>query len=102
MHKQTKATAIPKAVKEAVYRRDGGRCVLCGRTYQAEPNAHVIARSQGGMGIEKNVVTLCWRCHDQYDNSADRHEIRSKLERYLLNIYPDWKAEDMIFHKYKN
>lgn len=54
------------------------------------------------MGIEKNVVTLCWRCHDQYDNSADRHEIRSKLERYLLNIYPDWKAEDMIFHKYKN
>ena len=31
MHKMTKATSIPKSVKEAVYERDGGRCILCGR-----------------------------------------------------------------------
>ena len=100
MHKQTKATAIPKAVKEAVYRRDGGRCVLCGRTYQAEPNAHVIARSQGGKGIEQNIVTLCDTCHYRYDQTADRHAIRERLERYLKDFYPDWEPEQMVYHKY--
>lgn len=100
MHKQTKETAIPKAVKESVYRRDGGRCVLCGRTYQSEPNAHVIARSQGGKGIEQNIVTLCDTCHFRYDQTADRHTIRERLERYMKDFYPDWKPEDMIYHKY--
>ena len=58
MHKMTKATSIPKSVKEAVYERDGGRCILCGRN-NGEPVAHVIRRSQGGKGIEQNIVTLC-------------------------------------------
>ena len=33
MHKRTKALAISKAVKAAVYARDGGCCVLCGSPY---------------------------------------------------------------------
>lgn len=57
MHKMTKATSIPKSVKEAVYERDDGRCILCGRN-NGDPVAHVIRRSQGGRGIEQNIVTL--------------------------------------------
>ena len=30
MHKRTKATSIPKKVKDAVWKRDGGKCVICG------------------------------------------------------------------------
>lgn len=31
---------------------------MCGSSY-AMPNAHYIARAQGGLGIEENIVTLC-------------------------------------------
>ena len=47
MHKMTKATSIPKSVKEAVYERDGGRCILCGRN-NGEPVAHEHAMSASG------------------------------------------------------
>lgn len=99
MHRQTRAKAIPKAVKMAVYERDRGHCVLCGAN-DGQPDAHIVARSQGGKGIEQNIVTLCRRCHDRYDNSADRHEIRERLERYIKQFYPAWTEEDMIYRKY--
>lgn len=49
-HKRTNkkrkyATDIPKSVKQAVYERDGGLCIICGKNGQ--PNAHYIKRSQG-------------------------------------------------------
>lgn len=28
--KRSKATDIPKKVKERVYKRDGGKCIICG------------------------------------------------------------------------
>ena len=31
----TKATSIPKSVKEVVYERDGGRCILAGGTTES-------------------------------------------------------------------
>ena len=43
--KRTKALEIPSKVKAAVFERDGGCCVYCGRV--GIPNAHFIARSQG-------------------------------------------------------
>ena len=99
MHRQTRYTAIQRNVKQRVWERDGGRCVLCGQT-NAFPDAHVIARSQGGLGVEQNIVTLCRRCHDRYDNSADRKQIREELERYMKVFYADWNPEDLIYHKY--
>lgn len=100
MHRQTKHTAIQKGVKKAVYDRDGGRCVLCGKTYQAEPNAHIVARSQGGLGIEQNIVTLCRTCHDRYDQTAERHALRAQLEQYIRGFYPDWNENDVTYHKF--
>lgn len=100
MHRQTRSKAIPKSVKLRVWERDGGRCVLCSMTYHAEPTAHVIARSQGGKGIEQNIVTLCDRCHFRYDNTVERHALRERLETYLIGFYPDWNEYDMTYHKY--
>ncbi len=97
MNAQTKATSIPQNVKRLVFARDGGRCVLCGA--QGAPNAHYIPRSQGGRGIEQNIVTLCCNCHRRYDQTADRAWIRQKLSVYLKSRYTDWNENELTYKK---
>lgn len=98
MHKMTKATSIPIEVKKKVYMRDGGKCVVCGKP--GLPNAHYIRRSQGGLGIEENVVTLCPECHHDYDNGFHRQEIGDWLSEYLDKWYPDFPDEKRVYSKY--
>lgn len=100
MHKQTKAVDVPPAVKRAVWERDGRRCVLCGSPFAA-PNAHVIPRSQGGLGVEENIVTLCPACHDRYDNGEGRAYTREELTAYLREKYPGWDEESLRYRKYR-
>ena len=64
MSKRSKACDISMEVKKKVWERDEHKCVICHNPY-AKPNAHYIARSQGGLGIEENIVTLCLRCHNE-------------------------------------
>lgn len=99
MHKMTKATSIPIEVKKKVYMRDGGKCVVCGKP--GLPNAHYIRRSQGGLGIEENVVTLCPECHHDFDNGFRREEIGAWLSEYLDKWYPDFPDEKRRYNKYK-
>ena len=98
MKKQTRALSISKAVKQIVYARDGGCCVLCGSPY-GQPNAHYIARSQGGLGVEKNVVTLCEWCHREYDQTYKRKSLRADLRVYLQSKYPDWDEKKLVYGK---
>ena len=98
MHRQTKHTRIPKAVKETVWKRDGA-CVICGRN-DGQPNAHIVPRSHGGLGIVENIVTMCPRCHYRYDNTAERHALRAQLEEYIKGFYPGWTEENVTYHKY--
>ncbi len=95
--KRTKALEIPQSVKDAVRRRDGGLCVLCGAV--GSPSAHYISRAHGGLGIEENVVTLCWPCHLKYDQSAERYAIGEALADYLREQYPDWDVTKLIYRK---
>ena len=97
MHKQTKATSIPAATKQAVLERDGGRCVLCGRP--GNPWCHYISRAQGGLGIERNIVTLCDKCHNNFDQTAKRKHMQAYIRRYLKMKYPDWEETKLIYKK---
>ena len=63
------------------------------------PNAHYIPRSQNGLGVEQNIVTLCWDCHQRYDNSVDRSKIKDYIKKYLQSKYKDWKEEVLIYKK---
>lgn len=109
MHLETKATAIPAKVKEAVHRRDKGRCVLCG--VPGDPVAHVIRRSHGGMGSERNIVTLCPDCHRAYDEGTGldrfgrgttRESIGDYLTAYLKRFYPNWTPESVTYKKWRD
>lgn len=97
MRRQTKYTNISSAVKKAVYIRDNGRCVLCGRP--GDPWCHAVPRSQGGLGREENVVTLCPDCHMAYDQGPDRKALYVQIVAYLKGFYPGWNREDMIYKK---
>lgn len=104
---RTKATSISKAVKDKVFKRDGGRCVVCGNNYNVMPNAHYIPRSKGGLGIEENIVTLCTeltlnKCHRKFDfgNKKERLEIKEKIRNYLSSKYEDWNEEKLYYRKW--
>lgn len=98
--KRTKALDIPKRVKDAVWARDGHRCVICASPY-AMPNSHYIRRSKGGLGIEENIVTMCETCHRMYDQGsrAVRTNIGMFVARYLMSKYPNWNPQNLIYKK---
>lgn len=96
--KRARATDISFKTKQNVWERDGERCIFCGR-HDAMPNAHIVSRAQGGLGIEENIVTACVSCHYKMDNSAERKQYLEQAEAYLRVHYPGWKREDMVYKK---
>lgn len=104
--KRAKACDISQKVKQEVWERDGGCCVYCGNNYNVMPNAHYIPRSDGGLGIPQNIVTLCTnltpkQCHYKFDNGTkeEREEIGEKIRERLMEHYPDWNEEDLYYKK---
>lgn len=97
MHKRTKATAITPQVRQRVEERDGHCCIFCGKAGRGE--AHYINRSQGGLGVEENIVTVCRECHNEMDNGLLSQIYREKAERYLRGIYSDWDRNKYIYKK---
>lgn len=99
MHKRTRACAISKKTKLRVYERDKGRCIFCGAP--GLPEAHVVPRSHGGLGIPENIVTACRPCHDKMDNSTDRQQMLQVAADYLKRFYPDWNEKELIYDKWQ-
>lgn len=97
--KRSKALAIPQAVKQAVYDRDGGLCVWCHRP--GLPEAHFIPRSKSGLGIEQNILTLCRECHDKFDHGTawERAKMRAFFHQYLFDHYDEWDEEKLIYRR---
>jgi 5-methylcytosine-specific restriction endonuclease McrA len=95
--KRAKALSIPKSVKDKVYERDNGCCVWCGSP--GLPEAHYIARSRSGLGIEENILTLCRTCHNRYDfgTAAQRQEMKRQFKLYLSGRYTGWDEGNLIY-----
>ena len=102
--KRAKAVAIPTKVKKRVAERDEidgwNCCVVCGSP-NGLPEAHYIPRSKGGLGIEENIVTLCRPCHYKFDfgDREERIKIGERIKEYLMDIYPDWNEESLVYKK---
>lgn len=106
MRKDTKARDFDRKTKIAIAKRDSidgwPCCVYCGFPAPSElaySNAHYIARSQGGLGIERNGLTLCPICHRKYDQTTERKQMRDYFREYLRSRYEDWNEEDLIYRK---
>ena len=115
MHRMTKMTAIPAKVKAIVAQRDCAHgpatCIICGAP--GGPHCHIVRRSQGGMGVEQNIVTLCNPCHYALDEGAfmDRlrplgldtqKKVREYVIDYIKGFYPDWTPESVTYHKWED
>lgn len=98
MQRRTKALQIPMKVKKRVYERDNGLCIWCGMP--GDPVCHYIAKSQGGKGIEQNILTGCYKCHTAFDQSDQRYVYREIARDYLMSKYPDWNEEDLYYRKW--
>lgn len=98
MHKRTRLCAIPKEVKLIVYERDHERCIFCGAP--GLPEAHVIPRSHGGLGVPQNIITVCRSCHDKLDNSSNRQQMLDVAVGYLKRYYSDISQTDVIYQKW--
>lgn len=106
MRKDTKARDFNRKAKEAISERDSVDgwpcCVWCGAAAPAPlawSNAHYIARSQGGLGVERNGLTLCPICHRNYDQTTERPKMRDYFREYLSEQYEDWSEEALVYRK---
>ena len=93
----------------AIHTRDRG-CIFCreGRWPGATEyekrwmeTAHIVNRSQGGMGKKTNGVAACKFHHAQLDNGNKgwRQEMLEYAMEYMENLYPGWRKEDQVYHK---
>ena len=97
MHKRTKALEISQKVRKRVLERDKW-CIVCGSP-NGLPNAHYISRGQGGLGIEENIVTLCFSCHNRMDHSTERTKLKQVVSEYLESNYPNFTDEMRCYKK---
>lgn len=104
MSKRSKACDISQKVKEIVWERDNHHCIYCGSPY-AMPNSHILSRAHSGKGIETNIVTMCLKCHHNYDNGIkkDKDKIKEKVIKYMKSIYGEnWSIEDQKYKKWSD
>lgn len=103
MSKRSKACEISQATKKKVWKRDNEHCIICGKWVPVScANAHYIKRSQGGLGIEQNIVTMCPECHYKEDFGQDTKIYEDKIKTYLKGIYGEnWNKENLIYNKWR-
>lgn len=101
--KRTKACEISPKVRKAVEERDSidgvPCCVFCHTSRNVRGEAHIVRRSQAGLGIEQNILTVCRFCHRQLDEGKDRELYMSRAIAYMKEHYPDWNISDLVYKK---
>lgn len=64
---------MTSALREKIKERDNYTCQICGLSIYQEPNLlleidHIHPVSKGGLTVEGNLQTLCWRCNREKGN----------------------------------
>lgn len=76
--------AIPARIRDEVRERDGDLCRVCGSHSEHPALHHVRYRSEGGLHVPDNLVTVHWlyapRCHEIV------HENKGRWQPILLYV----------------
>jgi hypothetical protein len=59
---------IPREIRQAVFERDGGKCVECGSTFNIQYD-HILPFAHGGATTVENLQILCADCNRQKSDS---------------------------------
>lgn len=97
MSKASKACDISPKVRQIVYERDNGCCIICGK--RPVQIAHFIGRGRLGLGIPENLGCLCLNCHFEYDNGKYPDQIKNAFKTYLKAHYEGWDEKNLIYRK---
>ncbi len=67
-HTKHQRSRMTKELREAIKKRDGYTCQICGNSIEEEPNLllevdHIVPVSKGGKTEPDNLQTLCWKCN---------------------------------------
>lgn len=99
--KRTKSLEIDKKTKLIVWERDNHKCIFCHKYVDWNlANSHFIKRSHSGLGIEKNIMTNCLKCHELFEREPTRSKMIPIAEKYLKSKYKDWNKEDLVYKKW--
>lgn len=105
MNKRTKALSITPGVRRVVEARDSWSgvpcCVFCGTPYNVRGEAHYVKRSQSGLGIEQNLLTVCRPCHNELDFGRTREMMLERAKAYLQSKYEDWSEEMLVYSRFE-
>lgn len=108
MSKRSKACAFDRKTRQKIFERDGG-CIFCQMWYHMPKEVvfelsildtmHIINRSQGGLGVEKNGVCGCRYHHNLLDNGSKglRPEMLNIIKSYMQRHYPDWDESSLVY-----
>ena len=93
---RSKATDISQSVRNAVLKRDNRRCIFCS-SLRGLTIAHIISRSQGGLGVEENLVTACLNCHNKMDFTKQREVMLKTAKEHIRRNHGEFK--EVVYEK---
>ena len=71
--KPKRSRRISQSVKDKVWNRDGGKCVLCGSNENIEFD-HIVPFSKGGANTYRNIQILCESCNRKKSDNIGLEE----------------------------
>jgi hypothetical protein len=82
-------------VQGEVRRRDRFQCQMCGA--EGEQYAHIVPESDGGTYELDNLIFLCWRCHNTWQEPArSAPEVKAKLIEVSKNLRDKEKSDGIL------
>lgn len=111
--KQARAREFSPKIRQEILYRDNASCIFCRIGYHMEGATwlakdiksimHYIPRAKGGLGIPQNGAVGCQHHHEMMDNGnhGRRQEMLGIFRSYLMEQYPDWNEEELVYSKWK-
>lgn len=90
MSKRSQWADFDRETKKYIKKRDGGRCVICGKSGATQCMHVFLSRAHGGRGCKENGASGCPECHRINDNPIGKKELELsisnnyKVKRYLI------------------